>query len=142
MANAPTNITCMNHLFRKELAMKPIILGIAVLGVLSILSAPLMAGDGVHSNIVHVTQYYHGGYHGPYHAPYHANYHPVYHGAYYGGGYPVYVQPAWGYPVVASPLFPPHDPLFPQPVYQPYYGYCPSASFYYSSPELSIGVGF
>jgi hypothetical protein len=135
----------MNHLFRKELAMKPIILGIAVLGVLSILSAPVMAGGPVHSNIVHVTQYYHGGYHGPYHAPYHANYHasyhPVYHGAYYGGGYPVYVQPAWGYPVVASPLFPPHPSMFPQPVYEPYYNY-PSASFYYSSPELSIGVGF
>ena len=124
--------------------MKPITLGIAILGVLSILSVPLMADDGVHSNIVHVTQYYHGGYHGPYHAPYHANYHPVYHGAYYGGwnGYQVYTPQVWAYPVVPSPLFPPHDPMFPQPVYQPYYSYYPSASFYYSSPELSIGVGF
>ena len=77
MANAPINITCMNPLFRKELAMKSIILGFAVLGVLSILSAPLMAGDGVHSNIVHVNQYYHGGYHGNYHAGYHEVYTPT-----------------------------------------------------------------
>jgi hypothetical protein len=129
----------MNPLFRKEFAMKPIVLGIAVLGVLSILSAPLMAGGPVHSNIVHVNQYYHGGYHGPYHAPYHANYRA----AYYGGwnGYQVYNPPVWAYPVVSSPLFPPHPSIFQQPVYQPYYCY-PSASFYYSSPELSIGVGF
>jgi hypothetical protein len=133
----------MDHLFRKELAMKPIILGIAVLGVLSILSAPLMAGGPVHSNIVHVNQNYHGGYHGPYHANYHASYHPVYRTAYYGGWnrYPVYSPPVWGYPVVTSPLFPPHPPRFPQPVYQPYYNY-PSANFYYSGPGLSIGVGF
>jgi hypothetical protein len=126
----------MIPLFRKELAMKRIILGIAVLGVLSILSAPLMAYDGVHSNIVHVNQYYHGGYHGPYHAPYYANYRPVNHGAYYGGwnAYPVYYPPVLTYPRVS--------PMFPQPVCQPYYGYYPSASFYYSSPELSIGVGF
>ena len=118
--------------------MKPITLGIAVLGMLSILSVPLMAYDGVHSNIVHVNQYYHGGYHGNYHA----NYHPVNHGAYYGGGV-VYdaFPPLWNYRV-HSTLFPPQTVFVPQPVYQPYYGYYPSAGFYYSSPQLSIGVEY
>ncbi|MGA2796934.1 MAG: hypothetical protein ABSE63_05105 [Thermoguttaceae bacterium] len=124
--------------------MKPITLGIAVLGVLGILSVPLMAYDGVHSNIVHVNQYYHGAYHGPSHAPYHANYHPAYHGAYYGGwnGDRVYYPQPLAIPIVSSPLFPDYTPMFPQPVYQPYYGYYPGASFYYSSPQLSIGVGY
>jgi hypothetical protein len=142
MANAPTNTVCLKPLFRKESAMRSIILSFAVLGVLSILAAPVMAGDAVHSNIV---QYYHGGYHGNYHA----NYHPVSHGAYYGGwnGYRGYypqtfVSPVVVSPLVTSPMFPPRAVIYPEPVYQPYYGYYPSAGFYYSSPQFSIGVGY
>jgi hypothetical protein len=145
MANARCQYIVNEPLFRKEFAMKPIILGIAILGVVSIVSAPLMAGGPVHSNIVHVNQYYHGGYHGGYHA----NYHPVHYGTYYGGwnGYRAYYPRTFAAPVVVSPmvtspLFPPRAVIYPQPVYQPYYGYYPSANFYYSSPGLSIGVGF
>ena len=117
--------------------MKHIILSIAVTCVLSILSAPLLAGDGVHSN-----QYYHGGYHGNYHGGYHEVYRGGYHGGYYGGGV-VYnaFPPLWNYRV-HSTLFPPSPPIFAQPVYQPYYYYPPTASFYYSGPGLSIGVEY
>ena len=125
--------------------MKRIILSIAVTCVLGILSAPLLAGDGVPSNIVKVNQYYHGGYHGNYHGGYHAAYHGGYRGGYYGGYYGGAVvynafPPLWNYPVTST-LFPPiPPPVVPQPVYPTYY--YPGASFYYSSPELSIGVGF
>jgi hypothetical protein len=115
--------------------MKRIILVIAVLGILCFLSAPVMAGGGVYPNIVKVNQYYHGGHH------------PGYPGGRCDGwyGYRVYTPPpppVWGYPVIASTMFPPHPPMFPQAVYRPYYRYYPRVGFYYSTPDFSVGLGY
>jgi hypothetical protein len=125
-------------LFRKDIAMKRIILAIAILGVLSLLSAPLFADGGRYPNIVKVNQFYHGGHHG--------GYHDGYQGGYYGGWntYRVYQAPppVWQYPPVQSTMFPNVPPWPPRQNYPASYYYYPNAGFYYSNPNIAIGVEF
>jgi hypothetical protein len=113
--------------------MKRIILTIAVIGILSVLVAPAMAGGGVHNNIILVSHPYygkpHGGYNGGYYGGHYGN----------GYGYRAYYPPVYGYaPYVTR--FPQPVIIYP-PVVRPYY-YCPRNSFYYDTPGFSIGVGF
>lgn len=107
--------------------MKRIKLTIMVLGILSVLALPVLAGGRVTTNISH---------------PHHGGQYVGYHGGYHGGwnGYRAYYPPAYGYtPYVTR--YPPHPPMFYTPVYRPYY-YYPRSSFYYATPRFSIGLGF
>jgi hypothetical protein len=126
------NIAVENKLpmFRKDLAMKRIILTLAVLGVFGILVSPVLAGGGIHANIVQVGYPHYGGPHGGYHGDYHGG---------WNGYRAYYPPPPCGYaPYVTR--FPPHPPMIYSPYVRPYY--YPSNSFYYATPGFSIGVGF
>jgi len=106
--------------------MKRIVITIAVLCMFGVLAAPVMAGGGMHTNIVQVSHPYYGGHHGGYHGGW--------------NGYRVYYPPVRVYRQVVT-RYPGYPVEIPPPVYSQY-NYYPSSGFYYSSPGLSIGVGF
>jgi hypothetical protein len=80
--------------------------------------------------------WHHGGHYGG---------HPGYYCAPHHGGFcgPVVVQrPIWVAPRVVVPVAPPPAVMYP-PVYRyRYYQPVPAGGFYYSSPGLSIGIGW
>jgi hypothetical protein len=119
--------------FFKDIAMKRIILSIAVLGVLCLLDATVFA-DGGYSNITYVNQYYHGRYPGA----------AV---GYYGGR--AYLPPpppppavmVYEMPTAQSTMFPNNRP-WPIRQMRPAPYYYPRAGFYYSNPNVAIGVEY
>ncbi len=97
--------------------MKRIILTIMVLGILSFLVTPVLAGGAVHAHIVRVNGYHYGGYHYGYHGGW--------------NGYRAYYPPVYVYNLEGR-MFPNHPAIPPLPIVAPYY-YYPGSSFYYSS---------